>query len=205
MRLTRSEAKSANRQALLDAARLLVFQDGPAVPVEAIAEAADLTTGAIYSIFGSKNDLLVAMFAEDIARIDSFLAGAADPALSLRESIERYVDAWFASYTDDTLAQTQFELQVMLAATSDPRLGRKLTAALDAEVDRLTDLFAGRRVDGTRPKRFTTDAEARLVASAVKAAMTGFALRQTVSPQPKELVRASCVAIVSMLRENGAK
>ena len=83
----------------------------------------------------------------------------------------------FAALKKAANAQTQFELQVMLAATSDARLGRKLTAALDAEVDRLAALFTDRRIDGARPKRTTTAAEGRLVASAIKATMTGFALR----------------------------
>src|SRR5690349_16577518 len=91
VRLTRTEAREANRRALLDAARTLLARDGADVSVEAIAAAADLTTGAIYSIFGSKSELLVSLLGDDISRVDVLLEPLHDPALPLAEVIDRYV------------------------------------------------------------------------------------------------------------------
>jgi AcrR family transcriptional regulator len=198
MRLTRAEAVEANREALLASARLQIAADGASVSVEAIAAAADLTTGAIYSIFGSKRDLLTEVLIDDIVRNEAILADLVDPALSLRQVIERYADAWFALAANGAAPQTEFELQVILAATGDERLGRKLAAALDAEIDKLTGLFTGRRVDDSAPQRLTTADEARQIARAVKATITGFALRQTLIPQSRELVRRSCAALAAV-------
>lgn len=198
MRLTRAQAVEANRQALLTAARQQIASDGASVSVEAIAAAADLTTGAIYSIFGSRRDLLTEVLIDDIARSGAIVAELADSRLTLRKVVERYAGAWFAMAANG-VQQTQFELQVMLAATGDERLGRKLQAALEDEIELLTKLFTGRRVDGSRPRRDTTAREARRIALALKATMTGFALRQTVIAQPAELVRRSCVALVAVL------
>jgi AcrR family transcriptional regulator len=156
MRLTRAEAVQANRQALLAAARRQIVADGPSVSVEAIAAAADLTTGAIYSIFGSKRDLLIEVLIDDIAQSDAILA---------------------------------------------ERLAHKLVTALDNEVDRLTDLLTNRRVDDSNPHRVTTADEARSIAHALKATITGFALRKALIPQSRDLIRRSCVALVGALDE----
>ena len=201
MRVTREAAQEANRRALIRAARTLISQVGPSVRVETIAEAAGLTTGAVYSIFGSKPELLVAVLADDIGRIDAALAELAGSSMTLREAIEHYVDAWFASYSDDSLAQEEFELHVFTLVAADARLRAKLGAALEAEVDGLAGLFADRLIDGSRPKRRTTTAEGRLIAAALKATITGFAVRHAISPQPPELVRASCRALTALVRE----
>jgi AcrR family transcriptional regulator len=201
MRLTRAEAVQANRQALLAAARRQIVADGPSVSVEAIAAAADLTTGAIYSIFGSKRDLLIEVLIDDIAQSDAILADFVDPAPSLRDVIERYTDAWFALSSNGAGLPTPFELQVILDAIGDERLAHKLVTALDNEVDRLTDLLTNRRVDDSNPHRVTTADEARSIAHALKATITGFALRKALIPQSRDLIRRSCVALVGALDE----
>jgi len=201
MRLTREAAKDVNRQALIRAARTLVAQVGPSVRVEVIAEAAGLTTGAVYSIFGSKPDLMIAVLVDDIGRIDAALGALTDPALTLRGAIERYVDAWFASYSDDSVAQEQFELHVFTLVATDSRLRAKLADALEAEVDKLASVLGDRVIDGLRPRRRTTPGEAREIAAALKATITGFAVRHAITPQPAELVRASCLAVAALVRK----
>jgi len=198
MRLTRSEAKAANRRALLDAARVLVAQDGAAVPVDAIAAAADLTSGAIYSIFGSKNDLLVALIAENMARIDEFLEPIHDPTLTVEQAIDAYLDAWLASYYADTAAQNMFALQVVLAAAEDEGLTRKLTSATTAEVSAVARLFVDRVVPGTDHR--CTPGQARDMALAIQAILSGFTLRENFSPdQSVDLLRRTCRAIACIV------
>ena len=59
---SRDEKKAATRKKLLDAAATLVAREGAmAASLDAIAEKAGLTKGAIYSNFGSKDDLLEAL------------------------------------------------------------------------------------------------------------------------------------------------
>src|SRR4051794_40909408 len=61
---SREEKKAQTRKKLLDAAASLVATEGAlAASLDAIAEKAGLTKGAVYSNFGSKEDLLFAMAA----------------------------------------------------------------------------------------------------------------------------------------------
>src|SRR5688572_14191310 len=59
---SREEKKAATRKKLLDAAATLVARDGAlAASLDAIAEKAGLTKGAVYSNFQSKDELLEAL------------------------------------------------------------------------------------------------------------------------------------------------
>lgn len=196
---SRVETRAANRQALLDAARALIAEAGAAVPVGAIAEAAGLTTGAIYSIFEGKNDLLVALFereieglAEDFARVDD--------ELDLGTTVGRYVDAWFDNFATESAAQTRFEFQVFIAATTDERLAARIGAMLDQEAEQLAALLTGRQVEA-EGARVTTPQEAKLLATALKATITGFSLRNIVVEQDREVVRRACLALTRLVGE----
>lgn len=60
------EHNEATRAALLEAAEHIVAERGPAaLSVRAVAEAAGTTTRAVYSVFGSKDGLLVQALARD--------------------------------------------------------------------------------------------------------------------------------------------
>lgn len=200
MRLTRAEAKAANRTALLDAARLLVGQNGASVSVDAIASAAGLTTGAIYSIFGSKNDLLVTLITENLARIHGFLDRIEDPSLTLEQAIDAFLEAWFLAYQGDTAAQDMFALQVILAAAEDESLTRKLTAATSAENRAIAQHLVDRVVTGSGDSvRRTTPAEATDIALAIQAILSGFSLRENFSPgQSTDLMRRACASLAGL-------
>ncbi len=59
---TQGERKAETRQRLLDAAALLFADRGiDAVSIDAVADAADRTSGAVYAHFGGKDGLLVAL------------------------------------------------------------------------------------------------------------------------------------------------
>lgn len=197
MRLTRTEGREANRRALLDAARGLLSRDSADVSVDVIAAAANLTTGAIYSIFGSKSDLLLALLADDISRVDVLLEPLSDPALSLAEVIDRYVSAWFTTYTDDSKAKAAFELRVLLAAIEDDRLLQKLIRTLDDEIGRLALVLENRVIDPARPSDRTTAAQALAIATAMKAVLTGFGLRKVAMDDALDLTRRTCLALTA--------
>ena len=201
VRLSRSQAREANRRALLDATRELVARDGASVRVEAIAMAAELTTGSIYSIFGSKNNLLVALLADEMSRDDIVRELSADRRLSLAAVIDRYVEAWFGVHGDDSKAQTALELQILLSALADERLLDQLTDALNSDIQNLTLMLEDRVVDVDRPAERTSPATAALIARALRALLTGFGLHQVVLPDSVELARRSCRALVSLARE----
>jgi AcrR family transcriptional regulator len=197
-RLTRTETQEANRRALLDATREVVAVGGAAIRLEVVAERAGLTTGAIYSIFGSKRDLLVALLTDELARADATGPLEADPALTLAEVITRYVETWQSTYAGPSKGTTAFELQVLLSALEDERLLAQLKEALDADLQRLVTVLVDRAVDPASPRR-TTPAEAMAIASAIKAMLTGFALRRPVTGDTDALARDACAALVALV------
>jgi len=97
--MTRAEAKEHNRRALLDAARQIVARDGHRARLEEIAEQAELTTGAVYSLFGSKNGLLIALvtdylgphYDEDLGQVHTY------DAVHDREAMQVYLEAFAAT------------------------------------------------------------------------------------------------------------
>ncbi|WP_369221837.1 TetR/AcrR family transcriptional regulator [Streptomyces sp. R39] len=199
MRLTRTEARQANRRALLDAARELLSRDNTDISVDTIAAAAGLTTGAIYSIFGSKSGLLMAVLIDDIARVDVLLDPLRDdPSLPLPEVIDRYVSAWFTTNGDDSKTKNAFELRVLLAAVEDDRLLKQLTDAMNEEIERLALVLQNRVIDPARPSDRTTAAHASVIASAIKALLTGFALRRVATGDPLDLARRTCLALTAL-------
>jgi AcrR family transcriptional regulator len=199
-RRTRAESQEANRRALLDAARALVGED-PTVRLETLAEAAGLTTGAVYSIFGSKSDLLFALLVDELGRADLVAPLLAEPELSLPQAIGHYVDTWQAAYAGDAKGQAAFELNVMLSALDDERLLEQLAEALAGDVEQLAAALEGRAV-GPDDARVTGPAEAREVAEAVKAVLTGFGLRRPVSGDTSALARRSCVALAGLVADH---
>lgn len=198
--MRRAEAKEANRRALLDAATALIAQQGVGVRLDTIADAAGLTTGAIYSIFGSKNDLLVAVLAGEISRVDLSSEGY-DPALPLDEVIDRYVQTWIATYSSYTKTQVAFELQVLLSAVENEDLQLRLTQLLDAETSQLAGLLENRIIDPARPSRRTTRHQAMAIAQAIRAVLTGFGIREPFTRDTSGLValaRRSCLALAAL-------
>jgi AcrR family transcriptional regulator len=196
----RAEAKRANRRALLDAAATLIAREGTGVRLEAIAAAAGLTTGAIYSIFGSKNDLLVAVLADEISRVD-LAVQAYDPALPLAAVIDQYVQTWLATYRGYSKTQVAFELHLLLSATESEKLRRQLSALLDTEIRQLSHLLGNRVIDPTRPSGRTTPAQALAIATAMKAVLSGFGLREPFTsegPDVAGLARQSCLALTAL-------
>jgi AcrR family transcriptional regulator len=196
----RAEAKQANRRALLDAAAALIARDGAGVRLETIAEAAGLTTGAIYSIFGSKNDLLVAVLADELSRMD-LAPQSYDPALPLAAVVDRYVQAWIATYRDYSATQVAFELHLLLSAVENETLRLRLTQLLDAETGQLARLFENRVIDPARPAGRTTPQQAMAIATAVKAILSGFGLREPFMPDTSalpDLAKRSCLALTAL-------
>jgi AcrR family transcriptional regulator len=198
----RAEAKAANRRALLDAATALIARDGAGVRLDAIADSAGLTTGAIYSIFGSKNDLLVAVLADEISRVDTAIDGY-DPALPLDAVIDRYVQTWIATYSGYSKTQAAFELHLLLSAMESDDLRLRLTAMLDAEIGQLARLFENRIIDPARPSARTSPQQATAIARAIKAVLTGFGLREPFMADASglaDLARRSCLALTALAR-----
>jgi len=108
-RLSRAERQARTRDDLLDAAERLFSASGfHATSVDAVADAAGYTKGAVYSNFASKEDLFLAVYARQadqaVAAIERELAKAPDPITGIetlaRARVEQRgrADGWLAVF-----------------------------------------------------------------------------------------------------------
>jgi AcrR family transcriptional regulator len=145
-RLSRAEAKAQTRERLLAAAARVFARKGYAgASVEEIAESAGYSTGALYSNFGSKEEvfleLLAARRSRSIARqaaavADALREGAGDgpdPLTALSRRLE-HIDG---TGTDAGALQAEF----WLYAVRNPRAMQVLAGTTDERVEALTPVI----------------------------------------------------------------
>ncbi|WP_225994077.1 TetR/AcrR family transcriptional regulator [Actinomadura rudentiformis] len=170
MRMTRAEAKERNRRALLEAARRIVTRDGHRARLEEIAEQAGLTTGAVYSLFGSKNGLLIALVTDYLGPHYEGIEQAVPAGLDLLEAIDAFSRYYQRTCEDpDALRHLSFEISLQDTALRDPDLQAKLAASIRAHQQRLAELFTGR----SHGNAIVTARQAERVATALRALMVG--------------------------------
>ncbi|WP_371779626.1 TetR/AcrR family transcriptional regulator [Streptosporangium subroseum] len=168
--MTRAEAKERNRRALLDAARRIVARDGHQAKLEEIAEQAELTTGAVYSLFGSKNNLLIALVTDYLDPHYEGMEQVIPADLELVEAVDAFARYYRRLCDDpDALRHLSFEISVQDLALRDPELRPKLAASVRTHEERLTALFAGRSHTGAS----LTPRQAQRLATALRGLLVG--------------------------------
>jgi len=197
MARTQQERKAETRAKLLAAAADLFADQGiDAVSVDAVAEAAGRTSGAVYAHFGSKQGLLLALL--DSWK-DSVLAVLlAEVAVS--DSPAGQLAAVWSNVSDDSDEDSArwpvLEQELWLRAARDPEVADVLRVR-NAEALR----YSARQLDG-----WTTAVGARPAASPdelavlVKALLTGLALQKRLTPEtvPDDLALRGIAALVGL-------
>lgn len=127
MARTQDQRKAETRRRLLGAAAELFAREGyDAVSVDAVADAAERTSGSVYAHFGGKQGMLEALldgFQDDMAAAVGAAFAAHPDLLSRVLALWRNVaapvggDAWFL-----------LEIELWLHAVRDPSLGDRLRA-----------------------------------------------------------------------------
>ncbi|MFI6481732.1 TetR/AcrR family transcriptional regulator [Nonomuraea sp. NPDC050663] len=170
MRLTRAESKAANRRALIEAAREIVGRDGSRAKLEDITELAGLTTGAVYSLFGGKDGLMVAMVDDYAGPLDLRPLETTDPGVGLEEVVAEVARMYLEISAEPQAAvKLLFETRVLDLVLNEPELLGKLTASVRSVEDELAGLFTGRPHDGAT----ITHEQALRLARALKALLSG--------------------------------
>ncbi|GAB4588036.1 TetR family transcriptional regulator [Nocardia sp. IFM 10818] len=185
MRLTRAEARQRNRAALIEAAIAEMAAKGyAAARLEDIAERADVTTGAVYSIFGSKQQLLAATVEQVGDRIDASTAELEDPDLTVTAVLHGLAAHYFRTATDDRARRHMaFELELTSAALRDPAIGEILVEAITGAGDkRISELLTDRRLAADPAAPRTNAEQAHRIAVAVNALLGGLAQRAVLAP-----------------------
>jgi hypothetical protein len=111
------------------------------------------------------------------------------------------VQTWIATYRDYSATQVAFELHLVLSAMDNEELRLRLASLLDADTGRLARLLENRIIDPTKPSDRTTSQQAAAIATALKAVLTGFGLREPFTadvPGLADLARQSCLALTAL-------
>ncbi|MFF2774501.1 TetR/AcrR family transcriptional regulator [Streptomyces sp. NPDC058052] len=168
--MTRAESKERNRRALLDAAGELVARDGHRARLDEIAERAGLTTGAVYSLFGSKSGLVIALVADRLGPYYEELGRAVPDGADLLGAVDalarHHRRGWDAP---EARAAVVLQITLLDMALRDAALGERLAVAVREQDAHLAALLTGRRHrDGT-----VTKERARQLALALRALLVG--------------------------------
>ena len=132
-RVTRAESKERTRQRLLAEARRLFRERGyAATSLEQIAEAAEVTKGAIYGHFASKEDLLLSAIEAGRDTTPDYVTMLNDQSRPLRERLAEYGRAVAVEEPDDAAEIAMF-LEFFAALLRAPE-ARSATAA-DSSAD----------------------------------------------------------------------
>jgi AcrR family transcriptional regulator len=181
-RRTRAETKEHNRQALLDAARETMQRDGYRnTLLDDVAEQAGLTKGAIYSIFGGKDELMRALVGEIAVDLGwPGLDEVTDVTLDLEDQIERYAQMWArGASTAVPRWEPAFHNELIALILRDEELFESNSRVMEGQRTALADAFTGRK---TESGHIVSRREAELLATAFAGLMQGLASRMTLNP-----------------------
>jgi AcrR family transcriptional regulator len=128
-RLTREESAEQTRRRLLEAAESLFLERGfHAASLEAVAERAGFSTGAVYSRFDSKADLFLALLDARYPRtVDAFKKVVADAETG--EELVGSFGRWWAERLREGPAWSLVLVEFWTSAGRDPALRERFAAS----------------------------------------------------------------------------
>lgn len=174
----RAATKERNTTALVGAARRLFVEHGyQGVGIETIAAEAGLTTGAIYSLFGAKHGLLLAVLADTQGRIEAAVRD--DAEASAAEVVAAYARAYHDFVTTpDGWRALRLEVESLALVMHEESVRSRITELDEARTERLAGLLKGRRVGS----RWLDLAESRRTALAISALLQGLSYQNALRP-----------------------
>jgi AcrR family transcriptional regulator len=126
MRLTREQQQAETRERVLAAATTTFLEKGfHGTTMAAVAETAGFTSGAIYSNFASKEDLVLAVLDRHATERTRLLAEALSAARSLEDLLAR-VSRWFGSLIEANPEWPVLQIDLALNTRHNPALRPKL-------------------------------------------------------------------------------
>lgn len=142
VRLTKAEGRELTRRRLIAAATRVITERGfQAASIEAICEAAGYTRGAFYSNFASREELLLAVWAEQLAKAVVPSDTPATSIAELRRSVE--VARRQATYQEFFLIQMELWQYAVRHPEFRPKLVAEYRRRHDNMVRDIRDFAAG--------------------------------------------------------------
>lgn len=170
------EHLDARHRQILAAARACFVRDGfHATSMQDILREADLSAGAVYRYFPSKDAIVVAIASEAIDHVAAAFAAMlqTDPLPTLDEVLAApltEIERLEASEHTITIV-----IQVWGEAVRNPPLQTRLTSAIEGMIDTISELVRRYQAQGT----IDPDADPRHVASVLIGLVQGFIVQQT--------------------------
>jgi AcrR family transcriptional regulator len=138
-RVTRAESKERTRQRLLAEAQRLFRERGyAATSLEQIAEAAEVTKGAIYGHFASKEDLLLSAIEAGRDTTPDFVTLLNDPSRPVRERLAEFSRAVAAEGPEVTEELAVF-LEFFAALLRAPDALQRYSSGLERRLQEIAD------------------------------------------------------------------
>jgi AcrR family transcriptional regulator len=170
-RVTRAQSKERTRQRLLAEAQRLFRERGyAATSLEQIAEAAEVTKGAIYGHFASKEDLMLS--ALDAAPEPDYSATLGDESRPLRERLAEFGRAVAAEDPGDTEELAVF-LEFFAALLRAPDALQRYSIRRERRLRELAD------ADGEEPTAEVTSVQAWAIGQAM---LVGLQIHKRLTP-----------------------
>jgi AcrR family transcriptional regulator len=177
-RVTRAESKERTRQRLLAEAQRLFRERGyAATSLEQIAEAAEVTKGAIYGHFASKEDLMLS--ALEAAPAPDYSATLNDESRPLRERLAQFGRAVAADEPGDTEELAMY-LEFFAALLRAPDALQRYRSGRERRLRQLADADGGDGGDGGELAAEVTPVQAWAIGQAM---LVGLQIEKRLSPR----------------------
>jgi AcrR family transcriptional regulator len=177
-RVTRAESKERTRQRLLAEAQRLFRERGyAATSLEQIAEAAEVTKGAIYGHFASKEDLMLS--ALEAAPAPDYSATLNDESQPLRDRLAQFGRAVAADEPGDTEELAMY-LEFFAALLRAPDALRRYSSGRERRLRQLADTDGGDNGDSGALTAGVTPVQAWAIGQAM---LVGLQIEKRLSPR----------------------
>jgi AcrR family transcriptional regulator len=166
----RNRAGQETAARIVDAARMILAQDGPeAATVKAICDAAHIRPGSFYNLFDSKETVILEVVKEAIVAVDP------DPERTGRDHVTDLVEA-FVRFVEDRHDLARVYITVGLSGgITDAGIRSRMIRHHSERVARFTAALRRDRPDLTEP-------EAQRTVEALLAALNGYTLQRMLDP-----------------------
>ena len=149
--MTRAESKERTRQRLLAEAQRLFRESGyAATSLEQIAEAAEVTKGAIYGHFASKEDLLLSAIEAGRDTPPEYVAMLNDESRPLRERLAEFSHAVAVEHPGDVAELAMF-LEFFAALLRAPDALQRYSSGLERQLRAMAGTDSEEPAAGTTP------------------------------------------------------
>jgi AcrR family transcriptional regulator len=166
----RNRAGQETAARIVDAARMILAQDGPeAATVKAICDAANIRPGSFYNLFDSKETVILEVVKEAIVAVDP------DPERTGRDHVTDLVEA-FVRFVEDRHDLARVYITVGLSGgITDAGIRSRMIRHHFERVARFTAALRRDRPDLSEP-------EAQRTVEALLAALNGYTLQRMLDP-----------------------